>query len=100
MSQKQPVECCGIMHSTPFCPMCGRELSDAGPLVGLLQHVSRFASQFSRQLEDFPSAPLNIENEYDRAGHTKQLRSHQAAAEKWEAWRAALSEVVNPQEDE
>lgn len=71
------VKCCGELHSTPFCPSCGRSLIEELPLVQLLHHVSKSARRAKTNAGD---------------GSRRRLRE---ASAKWEAWRAALSEVVN-----
>ena len=80
------VRCCGAMHSTPFCPSCGKGLAMELPLASLLCHVTNHAGQQGRLL---------AKSQHDDYGYDRQKRS----ADKWESWRVALSEVVNPVKD-
>ncbi len=81
------VECCGAMHSTPFCPLCGKDLQPALPLVALLRHVTNQAGRLRIRVS---TASTNdaCYSRYEKSGM------------KWEAWRVALSEVVNPVKEE
>ena len=89
------VRCCGAMHSTPFCPLCGKSFAPDRPLVGLLQHVQRSATRYKKQ-----ACQLREQRDDDTYAtareEAKWLKQAEASAAKWEAWRVALSEVVNP----
>ena len=77
------VECCDAMHSTPFCPLCGKGLALDVPLVALLNHITGQASRL--KLKAFA------------ANHRPDDHGKYAeAAAKWESWRVALSEVISP----
>ncbi len=78
--------------------MCGRELASELPLVGLLKHVNKqatitrksasgFRKHWAQEADQSESRVEWVNNRYSRLD---------AIAAKWEAWRVALSEVVNP----
>ncbi len=92
------VECCGAMHSTPFCPLCGTDLASEVPLVGLLKHVNKQATIARKTADGFRqrSAQNADQSEFRVARATRRCSRLDAMAVKWEAWRAELSEVVNP----
>ena len=76
------VRCCEEMHSTPFCPLCGRALAPEVPLIALLQHITSQSTRLRRQVSLIDP---------QSHGYDKYKRS----AGKWESWRVALTEVVN-----
>lgn len=91
------IECCGELHGTPFCPMCGNTLASELPLVGLLKHVSKqatitrksasgFRKHWARDVDQSESRVEWVNNRYSGLD---------AIAAKWESWRGALLEVVN-----
>lgn len=81
------VRCCGAMRTTPFCPQCGKGLVPESPLIVLLGHIAGQASRLQKKADSNIRRP--------DSGTT-----YEAAAAKWESWRVALSEVINPREDE
>ena len=38
---KRKNECCGVVHSSKFCPACGKLLREDDPLDSLLAHVRK-----------------------------------------------------------
>ncbi len=89
------VKCCGAMHSTPFCPLCGKPFAVERPLASLLQHVARVATKQRAQTAGLRRLIENHPNEV-KGWDDSRLAQSEAADAKWEAWRVALSEVVNP----
>ena len=81
------VECCGLIRSTPFCPLCGKDLRPGAPLVSLLRHVAGVAGR-TRDTAD------------ETTGDIKMRRKRLKSAEKWKAWRDELSKLLNLTEDE
>ena len=86
MRQTITAECCGMTHYTPFCPMCGKRLTPDMPLVYLLEHITGQAARLQKKADSDIRRP--------ESGTT-----YEAAAAKWESWREALSEVINPREE-
>lgn len=73
----EAVECCGASHTTPFCPICGKLLNKyACPLLSLLVYLR---AQAGRRRKDVVMQTHAVS---------------QANAEKWEAWRDAVEEIV------
>ncbi len=89
------VEYCGVMHSTPFCPSCGKGLALDVPLVCLLRHVQKVAVKYEKE-----AAQLRTQRDDDAHKMLREegrwLKQAEAGAAKWESWRVALSEVVSP----
>jgi len=77
------MECCGEDRMTPYCPMCGKLITDT-VLATLIAHISTQAR--------------NARNYYSKcAGDTdpseylqSRLPKLKARAEKWEAWHKTI----------
>jgi hypothetical protein len=83
------VRCCGEDRQTPFCPLCGRPLRQAGPLETLLAYLRLQARNHRRRLE-----------ETERAGgkYERLVASRRRTVAKWEGWVAALEGLTGPGE--
>lgn len=85
--------CCGSERKTPFCPECGKNLREPGPLDELLAHARQTARNFRsgakrwrKRYEDDGIDP----NEFG----CKQIDRCQSSAEKWDKWADALEELM------
>lgn len=87
MTTPTTVECCGKERPSPFCPMCGKRLTPDMPLVYLLEHITGQAARLQKKADSDIRRP--------DSGTT-----YEAAAAKWEAWRVALSELINHSREE
>lgn len=69
-------ECCGAVHSSKFCPDCGKLLREDDPLDSLLSHIRKTLASKRTSAKSFPDsyAAYNIE--------------------KWETWEARILEVL------
>lgn len=78
-----PIECCGELHHTKYCPTCGARLNFSWPLAWLKE-----------------SCTANAENNFEcvhRAklrGDTAAVKKHINLARKWESWARQLGELL------
>ena len=82
--------CCGHERSGLFCSECGKPLGD--PLVTLLEHVKAHATQI-RERHEYLSQEEDKFGDLNDRGKAQRLQ-REKAAKKWEAWQAALEDVL------
>ena len=76
------VECCGKPCDTPFCPMCGKRLSEYFlGIQGLKRHVDGYVKSLAASREELPPGDLSDKKE-------KLL-------DKWQGWQAALQGLID-----
>lgn len=85
------ISCCGKNRLTKFCPKCGKQLREDGPLGELLAHVRLMTDRFRRNAED------HEENAGDDPNSWEGRRSLIArkAYRKWDAWASALEALMS-----
>ena len=75
-------ECCGKPCDTPFCPMCGKRLSEYFlGIQGLKRHVDGYVKSLAASLEELPSGEWSDKKE-------KRL-------DKWKGWQSAVKELMD-----
>lgn len=80
------MKCCGKEMTTPYCPSCGKGSSE--PLVTLLAHVRKNATGHRKRVDGW----LARNPDSHRSEKVRRI------AEKWEAWRDALIEVIQKEQ--
>jgi hypothetical protein len=75
--------CCGIECSTPFCPLCGRPMTES--LIGLLGHIR--AQQ--RKWEGYAKA-------WENGKETTVAMKNKSLA-KWKSWGDQLEALLDSQ---
>ena len=86
--------CCGQPRGTRYCPECGKELYQPGPLHDLLRHVEKTARAhrlwLSRHDKTTRDATAPAWHQRSLAIHAKRLR----LANRWEGYASALRELM------
>lgn len=73
------MNCCDQERSTPYCPMCGKQLDQRPPLRGLLAHCRTQQNAGERQKRE-------------RSGRLAE--SAQRSINKWKAWGDQLQQLM------
>lgn len=83
-------ECCNETRTTPYCPMCGKQLKADKPIHGLLAHVRRHVKQLKGELEKLEA------RDYSGYPDRKRILLSRArkASERWQAWETELVELI------
>ncbi len=76
-------KCCDELHTTNFCPHCGKALMHHS-LHGLLRHCENSLRTVERKL-----------NEANARNSERHARSAQNAVEKWQSWVNGLRKAIS-----
>lgn len=94
------MNCCGSECRTPFCPLCGAEMSAKHPLDGLLQHCVQRTSAIRKRISLIQKrSEENGVSDNHRAYFLRRVKHAAALLEKWERWIAELMAVIAAQEE-
>jgi RNA polymerase subunit RPABC4/transcription elongation factor Spt4 len=85
------MRCCGKEVMTPFCPNCGKSWN-VSSLHGLLVHVTRQASEIRKRANNRREWLQDKDAHADEEGYARKA---EMSAQKWEAWRDSLSELIS-----
>ncbi len=86
--------CCSERCDTAFCPHCGALVNNRGPLNGLLRHVNTQA-QAARRNSDRRVARYRHLTQEDGVDRSHKITKASKAADKWQGWLTALSELMD-----
>lgn len=78
------IGCCGKGRPTPFCPMCGKDLTPQAPLRGLMKHI---VTRLAVLRKDLARWQRSDKCEDLAEGSKRSIR-------KWESWRDALEAAM------
>lgn len=84
------MKCCGENRSTPFCPMCGKKLSE-DPLFVLLMYLRKHSEALrnkSQGLVDMEADPGQYWSK------PSAIRSRKVTIAKWDAWVEAIETMM------
>lgn len=79
------IPCCGKQHDTPFCPLCGKKLSERHELGDLLRHCETTLRVLKTEY-----AVRWLER-----GRQSQKRENTIA--RWERWAKGLRVIIESQ---
>lgn len=86
--------CCGGLRITPFCPLCGKNLTET-PIIGLLAHCQKqkeISETAYRRL--VCNGKTNSSDERKRERESKYFESRRRQMLKWKSWAEALAELL------
>ena len=91
-------ECCGNKDvETPFCPVCGKELT--GAAKKLLRHLQTYATIYRAAADRAFRKALAVAEDPERpeehfAQYERSATKRSNTAAKWESWADALAELM------
>ena len=97
------IHCCNEVQDTPFCPQCGKTLTQ-DPILGLRQHVrntlrvqQKRVTRWKRTLEErlkCTEPPPQFYQNRPRRWYEEQLVMAESGVEKWSSWFNALEKLI------
>lgn len=87
--------CCGNPCQTPYCPLCGKMVTELSPLHALLNHCRSTVVKMKghTKASEMWLASKKAKGEADE-GHERDVVMRRAIEAKWEGWVAALEELL------
>jgi len=94
------MKCCGEDRTTPFCPMCGKQLRQPHPLDSLVKHCQvtskgqrSQAENYRRQAENY-RRQAKTPDEEKAAWFDSLADAADKKASKWERWATAIEKLI------
>jgi len=97
-------KCCGAQHSTPFCPVCGKQLAPRTGIAGLILYLATQSEEAEKRLNKFKKdvADCRAEGKDDYRWESRERRV-QTNYNKWSGWLKAVQDcqqqMVKREED-
>lgn len=94
---RSPVQCCGRVVTTPFCPHCGKETIAPHPLAPLLHYLRTNAKKSTKMAHSAERNMLQpVHPGYTGKPYAEQARDAREAAVRWTNWADLLEGLITP----
>ncbi len=84
------MNCCGKTLTTPFCPFCGKQAMESGPITDLVLHIRELIKRDQRKIAAIKNGTAKKFTTY-----TGEFESRERSVKRWSERLGALMELID-----